>query len=517
LDKKSLVHNGIWMIVLTLFARVTGFAREVALSYVYGSSAMSDAYITGTSLSLVVFSAVGFAFSNAYIPVASGIENTEDRRRFTNNLMTVSFLLLAAVSLLMIVFIRPITSLLAAGFTGQTFDNTVTIGVFALLCAPFQIIMMVAVSYFNMDGRFVYNNLQSLVTNGIIIATLFITIGSAFLLGLGYFAAVLAPALLITFLAMRHGLRLRPFIDLKDPCLKQVLIMSVPVFFGQVAAQANIMIDRSFASTLGEGIVSSMKYANLVCSFATTVFASSIAIVIFPRLSEHAAKGETDRLKTTTVAALRTFILIIAPLTLGAIFLAHPIISLLFERGAFTAEDTAITSAVLQIYALGLLGSGMFEIFNRAFYAVKNTKLPVILYSICMGVNIVLNASFIGPFGYRGLAAATSISATLTMLLLGIAFRKQFGHFGFSSIAVMVIKCAAAGAVMALGIQATQPVFDRIALSGIVHKLLAVGGPAAVGILGYCLVLFVLKVPEMKNAVSYSTRKIRGLFGRNEK
>ena len=351
MNKKSLVQSGMWMIVLTIFARVTGFAREVVLSYVYGSSAMSDAYITGTSLSLVVFSAVGFAFSNAYIPVASGIEKPEDRNRFTNNMLTVSFLVLAAVSLLMLLFIRPITSLLAAGFTGKTFDNAVTIGIFGLLCAPLQIVTMVAIAYFNMSGRFIYNNLQSLITNGIIIVALFFMVGSATWLGSWYFVAVLVPMLVITYMATRHGLHLKPIIDFKDPGLKQAFMISIPVFFGQVAAQANIMVDRSFASTLGEGIVSSMKYANLVCVFATSVFATSIAIVIFPRLSEYAAKGEIGNLKTTTVSALRAFMLIAVPITLGAVFLASPIISLLFERGAFTAENTEITATIFQIYA----------------------------------------------------------------------------------------------------------------------------------------------------------------------
>ena len=517
MNKKSLVQSGMWMIILTLLARVTGFAREVVLSYVYGSSAMSDAYITGTSLSLVVFSAIGFAFSNAYIPVASGIEKPEDRNRFTNNLLTVSFLVLVAVSFLMILFIRPITSLLAAGFTGKTFDNAVTIGTFSLLCAPLQIVTMIAIAYFNMSGRFIYNNLQSLLTNGIIVVALFFMVGSAIWLGSGYFVAVLVPMLVITYMATRHGLRIKPILDFKDPSLKQVFMISIPVFFGQVAAQANIMVDRSFASTLGEGIVSSMKYANLVCVFATSVFASSIAIVIFPRLSEYAAKGEIGHLKTTTVSALRAFILITLPLMLGAVFLASPIISLLFERGAFTAENTAITAAVLQIYALGIMGNGIFEILNRAFYAVKNAKLPVILYSFCMAINIILIIVLIGPFGYRGLAAATSIAATLTMLFLGIAFRKQFGAFGFSSIAVMFLKCVAAGAVMILGIKATQPLFDRIVQTGIVHKLLAVAGPAAVGILGYGLILYVLKVPEIKNAASYTVQKIRHVLKHDEK
>ena len=150
----------------------------------------------------------------------------------------------------------------------------------------------------------------------------------------------------------------------------------------------------------------------------------------------------------------------------------------------------------------------MFEIFNRAFYAIKNAKLPVILYSFCMGINIILIIILIGPFGYRGLASATSIAATLTMLLLGIAFRKKFGAFGFTSMAVMFIKSIVAGAVMVLGIKATQSFFGHLAGSGLMNKLIAVAGPALVGILGYCLILYVLKVPEIKDAMSYLTQKM---------
>ena len=172
----------------------------------------------------------------------------------------------------------------------------------------------------------------------------------------------------------------------------------MPVLLGSAVRQINGVVDKTLASELIEGSISALTYAQRINDMVIAVFVMAITTVVFPMLSQAFSQGDDNQLKKILNQGVNIILLVTVPATIGMILLAEPIVRIFFERNAFDAQATFMTSGALVFYSIGLVGSSLRLMLNKVFYSFHDTKTPMINGAMAVMLNIVLNLLFIRPW-----------------------------------------------------------------------------------------------------------------------
>ncbi len=225
--------------------------------------------------------------------------------------------------------------------------------------------------------------------------------------------------LAVMFAAMkRHTGVLRPNFRLRHPGVSRAAWLLFPVILGQATGEVNKLVDGFFALGLGPDRVSALYTANRLIQLPLGVFGMAVAVAVLPEISRAAARDDHQALRETLMHGLRQSFFLVAPAMVGLAVLREPILKLLFGYGNFGPEALERSSVALLIGAFGLLSFAGVKVCVQGFYAVQNTKTPVIIASISMLINILLNCALVELLDYKGLMLATVLSFTLNFVLL---------------------------------------------------------------------------------------------------
>ena len=245
-----------------------------------------------------------------------------------------------------------------------------------------------------------------------------------------------------------------------------------------------------------------MNYAYKLNIFVTGLFIASITSVVYPLFARLTSENNIEKLKDSVATSINSVLLIIMPVSIGALVLAEPIVTVLFERGEFKHEDTLVTAGVLACYAVGMLAIGIRDILVRVFYSLKDTKTPMLNSVLCVASNIVLNIALIKYLGVAGLALGSSLSAVIAVVFLSINLRRKIGRFNESVIVSTFVKTGISGAAMAFAVitshNALLPISQTVALFASI----------VVGAFIYGVMVLVLKVDACKSILDMIKQKI---------
>ena len=296
----------------------------------------------------------------------------------------------------------------------------------------------------------------------------------------------------------KKGYRYSRLLSLKDPYVKNVMLLAVPVMMGMAIQQLNALIDRMLASGLPEGSISALNFANRLNAFVYGVFSSSISVGVYPQLSKLNAEKDMDGFKKTLVNGLNIITLLLVPISVGAIVLRQPIVSVLFERGQFDERATIMTASALMFYSMGIVFYGFRDMLNRTFYSLHDTRTPMLNGIGAVVVNIVFNLILIRYMQHSGLALATSISAAVMTFLMFASLKKRLGSIGWRSVLLVFIKSVAASMIMGLVVY----VLNRIAatyldLTGRMISFIVLGLIIGAGVLVYFALIYAFRVEEL--------------------
>jgi putative peptidoglycan lipid II flippase len=242
---------------------------------------------------------------------------------------------------------------------------------------------------------------------------------------------------------------------------------------------------------------------------AQVAIAQSVAIAAMPTFSAQHALGQVNEMRASLAAALRGVILLALPASVGLMILREPLISALYQRGKFDGEDVRLVAWALLWYAAGLVGHSIMEILTRAFYAQHDTKTPVIIGTIAMGLNVVFSFLFswwfrqIGWLPLGGLALANTVATALEAITLFIFMRRRLNGIEGRHIARGFVRCAGAALGMAFGLW-----FWIQATAGMNRWVVALGGVALGGLL-YLAGVLIFRVPEVQMMIGALTRRLR--------
>lgn len=495
------------LMIIAVLSKVTGFLRDITLSYFYGATSTSDAYIISITITSVLFSLIILGISTAYIPMFKQIEHEKGHPsalHFTNNLITIVVMITTVVIVLGFCFSHSIVKLFAFGFDGATLETAILFTQIGLLGIYFTSLTQLFTSFLQLKGKFIIPAMIGLPFNVIIIISIMISDQLDILfLAIGSVMAAIIQMLFLFPALRKTNYRYVPTVNFADKHIKKLFVLVLPVMIGISIDQINLMVDKSISSTVTEGGISALTYASRLNDFVQGIFVISFVSVMFPLISNMAAEKNMKDFKASIGDVLSTITVIVVPASVGVMILAEPIIQLLFGRGHFDALAIEMTAHALFFYSIGMIGYAFREILNRAFYSLQDSKTPMYNAAIAVFCNIVLNLILSFFMGISGLALATSISALFCSTLLFINLRRKIGEFGLKRMLITFGKVLAASTVMGVVVYG---------LNGYVlfawNPLIKMATVVSSGVVVYFLFLNLLKVNESKLIMRYVRQRV---------
>jgi putative peptidoglycan lipid II flippase len=488
----------------TLASRVLGFVRDMVVALAFGAGPVTDAFFVAFRIPNILrrLLAEG-ALSTAVIPVFTEYASTRSReefRRLLRAILGAALLVLGATAVLGILAAPWLVRAIAPGFADDPAQERLVV---LLTRVMFPYIVLVGLSALamgalNAEHRFFAAALGPAVLNvGMIAGVLTLsryTEPPILALALGVLIGGVAQLLVQLPDLRATGLLVGPSTELRHPALTRVARLLAPAVFGLAAVQVMVFVNTLLASLLPPGAISFLYYADRVMEFPLGVFGIALASASLPAMSRQAAAGDTRALAGTLNFALRLAVYICVPATVGLLVLRVPITRILFERGRFSAADTAATADALTGYAVGLVGFATARIAAQAFYAVGQPGTAVRLGVLAVGANIAAAVVLMRPLGHAGLAYSASIGAYVNVLALVWMARRRFGPLGGRALLVSTLRSLAATTPLAVWCAlASVPLAGR---RGLLLDAALLGGVIAVAGGVFWLTSVALRSPE---------------------
>ncbi len=500
----------------TLISRVLGYVREILIYSNFGQNRITDAYNAAFSIpDFVYLILVGGALSSAFVPVYTSYlakKQEKEAWRLANVVITVvSLLLLIAILISNLFLPQIISTVIAPGFDAPSLQLTVNLTRIMFFQTMFMcysgITMGILYSYKlfwpSAVGSVLYN--VGILIIGVLLAKQFGIYAFAF----GVVGGALLYLLAQTPALRKQGYHFKPSLNFRHEGFKQVISLMLPIFVGLSISQISLFVNQNMASRLPGGLVAALSSGQKLMSLPIAIFAVSIGVAAFPMLSEVAAKKDFDKYNQLLTTSMGNMFFLTIPSTAGFIALATPIVRLMYESGKFTASATAATAYTLVCFSFGIATHGSTQVLNRAFYALRDTRTPMILASISMGVNIIFNFLLIGPMKQGGLALGYSISGFVNMLLLFFFIYKKQVHIELRKIISTLIRSVVAATVMGVSAYAIVTIIAlRLDMSVKTNQLIQVLAGLVVAFIVYFTMTWLLKMEEIKQFTRKINKKI---------
>lgn len=500
------------LMIATMLAKVLGFGRELVLASAYGASIYSDAYITSMNIPLVVLTIIGSAISTVFIPIYNELEykvGAKESIKFTNNVFNIIIIFCILLTVLGLIFTDDVVRVFAVGFEGKSFEIAVDFTRIIIIGTTFIGLSYLLRSYLQLKGCFITLGLITIPRNIIIIASIILSLNySPYIMIIGTVFAFTIEFLIQLYISAKKEYKYELYVNIKDKHIKKAVYLMSPILIGVAVNQLNAMIDRTLASTLSEGSISALNYANKLNGFVTGLFIASIVTVIYPMLSRISCKDNRDEFINSIVKSVNSVILLVLPISIGAIVLATPIVRILFERGEFDARATSMTAIALIMYSIGMVAFGLRDILGKVFYSLQDTKTPMTNGVLAMSMNIVLNIILVRHLEIAGLSLATSISAIICIFLLFNSLKKKIGYFGQDKIIKTTIKSIVAAVVMGIVTYFVYNIVSNLLGLGFAKEAVSLAISVGVGAITYGILVVVLKVDEINVITDVMKKKL---------
>lgn len=495
------------LMFVTILSKVFGLAREKALAYFFGTSIVAEIFLIAFQLPLTFTNVISGAVANGYIPVYDDIstnKSTEEADEFTANLSNILGVIAIIVSILGIVFARPLVKLMADGFEGEVLNQAVFMSRVAMVSIFATAMASIFKAYLQIKGKFITSVAHAIVMNLIIIFFM----GLSKKMGISYLAVGIAVAFIFQYAIFIPGVKKSRYrhhfkIQWKDPQVRRLVKLILPILISTSAIELNFMISRSLASGLFEGGISTLNYAYKLQSFVTGIVVTSIITATYPKMARNGSLKDYRGLAASCAEALSTMALLVIPASFGLFAFSYPIVRLLFVGGEFSKQDAYITSAVLIYYSIGVIGIGFREIVSRIYYSVQDMKTPVINSILIVGINIILSFVLSKIMGIRGLALATSVSFLIGALTIMIQAKTVVPYVLDGKALKDLLKIIIASLLMAILSRAAFGVLEPKFGSNW-GLLLAIGAGAVV----YGIAVILLGVEEVREFLNKIFKKI---------
>lgn len=504
----------------TGLSRILGLVREIVAAYYFGAAGKINAFTVAFQVPNLIRSLVAdAALSSAFVPVFSELLEKGDRKRAWRVASSLFWLMLLGLGALTALFIV-LAPLVIAPFGDPGGDRALAIGLSRVL---FPIVVLLGLSgiivgILNSYDQFTVPALTPVFWNLAIIAGLLIGVPRAESLDAKlyvYAVSIVVGTVIQVLLPLPwlRGLddRLRLVIDWRDPAVRRVFVLMVPVTIGLGLINFNLVVNTLFASRFIDPELAprAIDAAFRIYMLPQGMFSVAVATVLFPRLSRLAAREDLDGFRHTVALGLRQIAFMLVPASVFTAILATPITRIVYERGAWGSHESAVTAGALAAFSLGLTFNGAMLMLNRAFFSLQTPWMPTAIALGNLAVNVVLAAVFY-RVGAWGIPLATSLANVVGTAALLIVFRRRLGRIEFGETTRAVLRITVASAALAAAAYPVWRVLDGALGRSLGGQVGSLGTALVAGFAAYFISCRLLGVSELDALLSLLSRFRRG-------
>ncbi len=499
--KNSLAAASVILMITLFLSNVLGVVRDHYLTQKIPTDLLSVYYAAFRIPDFIFNILILGAITSAFIPIFTNLvanKKEEEAWQVAASIVNISLIFLVGLSVVLAVFMPIVTPWVVPGFTPEKQKLTSDLARIMLFSPIIFGISYIFGGILNSYKRFLIYSLAPLVYNitiiiGILLfADKFSVFGVAFSVITGAFLHFLIQLPV----AIKLGFRFNFKIDWTNWAVRRIGILMVPRAIALGSNQIMLLIFTGIASSLGGYSIAVYNLADNIQTMPLVVFGTSFATAIFPTLSEAFSQNKLDEFGAQIKKVTRTILFFMIPIVIILILLREPIIRLLFGSGHFGWDQTRATANTMAYFSISLVFAGLIPLFSRAFYAMHNTKTPMIITVISVVLSIVFGKMLSLVMGVEGLALGYSIGSIVMATALYVALRKKSILTGESELFIFISKVIASTLVMGifieLMIRLTNQIVDMQRFWGVaVQVILSIG-------VGLTIYLFLAKMFKLK-------------------
>ncbi|MDF7799857.1 murein biosynthesis integral membrane protein MurJ [Pontiellaceae bacterium B1224] len=508
----------------TLLSRGLGMLRDIIIAYHFGTSILASAFFVAFTLPNLFRRLFGEgALSAAFIPVFIETRTKQGNDAAWDMAAKVVTMTAALLSTIAIVGVLLFSIFLKFPCFSEKWLTTFDLSRIMFPYVLFICLAALSMAVLNSFKHFATSAFAPCLLNIILIVVMLVVfplVGNeqsvqAKALAWGVLLAGISQVAIQLPALKRFGCPFKFSNHWNDPKIRQMLLLMGPAALGMAVTQFNVLIDRMLAMAIGGWAPAALYYSERWIYLPLGVIATAMSTVLLPTFSGHAAEKDHHAMSETLSDSLRHLAFIMTPAALGMLALAPLILQTLMEWGGnFDAQSTMLSTRALVFYAPGLILFSVTKVFVPAFYAQQDTKTPVRVGFITIGINLILNIVFILTlpeyWKHAGMAFSTVLSAGINIAILGSILNKKINGIQWQTIFRSFIRCVTASLIMAFVAWLTATLLFPIIGNAVPAKfaqMATLSIAIAVGALSYFSLAVALKFPELREIKSALTRK----------
>jgi putative peptidoglycan lipid II flippase len=506
--------------IATGLSRVAGLVREIVAARFFGTTGAASAFTLAFQVPNLIRSLFAdAALSAAFVPVFTEMLEHNKRREAFNLAGALFGLILCVLGLITLIFMA-LAGVIIPLFTSPDFTPQLDALAVGLSRVLFPILILLGlngllVGILNAYDHFTIPAISPLVWNVVIIAgmvglrPLFRGDDELYAYAIGVLAGTVVQLGMCIPVLRRVGFDLKISTHWRDPRIRQVLRLMLPVTIGLGLINFNVMINTVLGFRVSEEAPAAIDRAFRIYMLPQGMFSVAIATVLFPAISRLAARRDYDGLRHTSANGVRQIGLLLIPAAAATLALATPITRLVYQGGTFDAQSTDQVSEALFWFSFSLPFAGANLMLTRTFFSLQEPWTPTGMGGLTLLVNLIVSAVLYKPFGIAGIVIGTAVaSATMT---LGQAYflRQRLGGIELGTTLNAIARMLLAAAVLGVTAYAVWYGLDEALGRSRIAQLISVGGGLTAGTAVYTALVLAMRVPEARQIVQLITSRIR--------
>ncbi len=503
--------------IATAASRVVGLLREVIAAAYFGlSDAMSAFTVAFQVPNLIRALFADAALQPAFVPIFTEQlekKNYREAFRLASTLLLFVTMILGAITALFILLAPVVMPIFAPGLEGETRALMISLSQVLFPILVLLGISGVVVGILNSYDRFGAFAISPLFWNLTIILVLVLLEPLfegedriyAYAIGILIGTAV---QLAIPTWDLRHTpFKFKASFDWRNPDLRRVLLLMLPVTISLGLINFNLLINTFFGSLVSDAAPAAIDKAFRIYQLPQGIFSVAVATVLFPTLARFANRGALDDLRATLANGMRLILFVLIPAAAAILVLSDPIIRLVFERGEFDAEDTALTATALFWFAFSLPTNGLYLLQTRTFFGLQRPWMATKLAALDLIVSTLAALALYSPFGVGGIVAGTGIGTSAAMIAQAVILRRELGGLELGRLLGTIVRITIASAALAGVSYLVWDLLDAQLGRHLGAQIISLGVGLAAGAIAYMVAARLLRMPEFEQMVRLVRRR----------
>ncbi len=519
--RRRIAVNTAIFAIATALSRIAGLAREIVAASYFGTRGPASAFTIASQIPNLMSNLFAqAALSAAFVPVFTDLLQQGRKREAFKLASTLFWIILIALGALTAVGILLAGTIMPL-FTGSTFTpalNDLTAGLAQVL---FPVVLLLGltgllVGVLQSYDEFTIPALAPAIWNVVILVLLIVLRphfhgpNQLYAYAIAWLVATVVQLLMVASALKRIDFRLQLSLDWRDPRVKQVFLLMLPVTIGLGIVNLDQLLNSVFGTLVSPQAPRAIDNAFRIYMLPQGVFSVAVATVLFPTLSRQAARRDVDGMRRAVGNGVRQINLLLIPAAALTMVLATPITRLVYQRGEFTVYSTRLVSIALFWFAFSLPFGGVNLLLTRTFFAVQRPWIPTRLAALNMIVDVIVSVALYKPFGIAGLvigtAAANAVMTALQLRRLRIGFN---GRLEGGQTLMITVRILVASALMAAVSWALWKGLESLLGSSLVAQLIAVGVAIAAGMALYARLVLAMRIPEARQIEALVMSRLR--------